>query len=109
MKLVYNYRNLSLGQLEYESTKKEYIYNSYIENEKIAKRKTLGLLDYHLYNSKNLKSTELFMDFKMWIDHNRGDVIEICKIDKNDNDWERLIKIAKNNITMGDFKLSVIE
>ncbi len=109
MKLVYNYRNLPLGELKYNAEKKEYVYNSYIENEMTAKKKTFGLLDYHLYNSKNLKSSELFIDFKMWIDHSRGDVIQICKIDKDDSDWDKLIKIARNNITMGDYKLSVIE
>ncbi len=109
MKLTYNFRDLPLGELEYNAEKKVYIYNSYIENEQVAKKKTLGLLDYHLYNSKNLISAQLFMDFKMWIDHNRGDVIKICKIGKDDTDWEKLVKIAQNSIIMGDYKLSVIE
>ena len=110
VKLVYNFRDLPLGELQYDVDSKEYIYNSYIKNEAIAKKQTLGLLDYHLYNSRNLKSKDLFIDFKMWIDHNRGDIIKMCKIGKDDSDWEKLVKIAKiNNITMGDYKLSVIE
>lgn len=107
MKLVYNFRDIALGELQYDAKEKKYIYNSYIENEKLAKKKTLGLLDYHLYNSKDLQSKDLFIDFKMWADNLRGDIIEVCKIDTTDNDWDKLVKIAKNNVTMGDYKLTI--
>ncbi len=106
MKLTYNYRNLELGVLEFIDN--NFVYNSNLNNEKKIKEKTLGLLDYHLYNSINKKSKEIFLDFKMWIDNSRNDLTKVCNFTKKDSDWDKLIKIAKTNFCMGDFTLKII-
>lgn len=107
MKLAYKYKNYTLGILEYDTTNECFIYNSNTIDEERAKQQTLGLLDYHLYNSNNLKSKEIFLDFKNWVEKPRNDAKSICNISDKDSYWDILVKLASNNFTMGDYYFSI--
>ena len=100
------FRDLNLGYLSYEDGK--YIYNSFAENEEKAKKMTFGLLNYDLYNSKNLTSDKLFVEFLPWINAaSRIDIKNLCNVLESDNYWQILCKLAKINLNYGDYSISI--
>lgn len=104
MKIILKYREFELGSLSYENN--DYVYNSFPENEEKAKKLTFGLLNYNLYNSKNLKSKKLFVEFLPWLNVSaRADIINLAKLKAEDSDWDILCKMAKINLSYGDFSL----
>lgn len=106
MKILFKYMNFVLGELSYENNR--YIYNSNIEEEQKAKRATFGLLDYRLYNSINKTSNQIFIEFLPFINQaTRPDIKKECHIENNDNDFQKLIKMATNNISMGAYSISI--
>lgn len=106
MKIQFKYMNFVLGELSYENN--TYIYNSNKEEEQKAKRATFGLLDYRLFNSVNKKSTQIFNEFLPFLNQStRVDIKEKCHIEKEDSDFQKLTKMATNNISMGAYSISL--
>ena len=108
MKIMFKYMNFSLGFLTFENNE-IYVYNSNIEEEQKAKKATFGILDYSLYNSNNLKSKKIFKDFLHFLNQSsREDIVKYCNIKADDNDFQKLLKMANKNLSLGAYSLSII-
>ena len=102
MSVALYYKEFKLGILTYENNK--FIYNSSIE-ESLALKKYVGLIDYNLTNSTNLKSDKLFRFFKInFIDiaTKREDILEKFET-KPKNDYEFLINLCKLSLDKFNF------
>lgn len=108
MKIMFKYMNFSLGFLTFENND-TYVYNSNIEEEQKAKKATFGILDYSLYNSNNIKSKKIFKDFLQFLNQSsREDIVKYCNIKADDNDFQKLLKMANKNLSLGAYSLSLI-
>ncbi len=108
MKIMFKYMNFSLGFLTFENND-TYVYNSNIEEEQKAKKATFGILDYSLYNSNNIKSKKIFKDFLQFLNQSsREDIVKYCNIKADDNDFQKLLKMANKNLSLGAYSLSII-
>lgn len=108
MKIMFKYMNFSLGFLTFENND-TYVYNSNIEEEQKAKKATFGILDYSLYNSNNIKSKKIFKDFLQFLNQSsREDIVKYCNIKADDNDFQKLLKMANKNLYLGAYSLSII-
>ena len=102
------YKNFVLGQLNYDSLTKEYVYNSNLENEKRAKEKYSELDFYYLTNSVNRRSKKLFKDFIIFMQSaSRKDIVSLAGIEKEDSEFEILQKIASINMIDDSFYITL--
>jgi len=100
-----NYKEFKIGKLEHINN--VYVYNS-LKDESLALKEYVGMLDYNLYNSINLKSDTLFSFFNnnfIKKVKDRNDILK--KIDNKDkNCYEILKKLCKLNLDKFGFWLS---
>lgn len=100
------YQNYKIGQLEYVNG--EFIYNS-LKDEKEALKNCVGLFNYNLTNSKNLKQTKLFDFFvNTFINEikDRKDILEKITV-KDLNYYDILEKLGKMNLDKFKYWLSL--
>ncbi len=108
MKILLCYREFELGTLTFENNK--YIFNSNIENEKLATKKYPIAMDfYYLANSVNRQSDEVFYEFEDYLiaAKERPDLIKKAKIYPIDSDFTKLFKLA--NLNFDTTKLYILQ
>ena len=104
------YKNLQLGQLTYDDSTKEFVYNSKVKNEQKAKEKYHKMEFYFLYDSVNRRQKELFEDFSIFASNfNRPDIIEMAQLKETDSVYEKLEKISTLSFLENDFYIKYIE
>jgi len=100
-----NYKEFKIGKLEFVNG--FYVYNS-LEEEKLAKDKYVGMLDYNLSNSTNKTRKTLFPFFaRNFLNEikDRVDILKKINI-KDENCYEILQKLCKLNLDKFGFWLS---
>lgn len=91
------FKDVKLGELHFDGNL--FIYNSIIENEKMAIQKYfLNFTDYNLFNSQNKKSQKMFDFFEKIINlvKKREDLIDLLKINNTNSNFEILEKLGKH-------------
>jgi rhodanese-related sulfurtransferase len=90
------YKDIQLGKLAYDEKTQEFVYNSKVKNEQLAKEKYHMMEYYNLYNSVDRRQKELFEDFVIFTAIlGRDDVVYIDLREANTN--ERDDGYADNN------------
>jgi len=104
MKVVLYFKSFRLGELTYDG---EFIYNSNVEGENLAKNFPSMLL-YGLENSVNLRSVRLFEVFKTIKDNVsvRKDILTDIGYVEGDDDFTLLAKYGK--VKQNDFKFHLV-
>lgn len=98
------YKNFELGILSYDWDKNEFIYNSLVENEKIAKKSCSALEFYEFFDSKDVRWKKLPSFFgEICACLNRGDIVKLAGIEKGDNLYQKLEKLGKLNLITNGF------
>ncbi len=106
MTIALNYENYKLGELSFDG--EEYCYNSFLEDESKAIEIYITMRLYNLRNSKDLRSKELFQIFRDILkDNSRHDIYQEAEIKESDNDFEKLCKLAKLNLTKRLFYITL--
>lgn len=97
--IIYGFKDFELGELFFDEQTQEFVYNSFLENEKAAAKKYNGLDDYFLAGSKNRRSKTLFSQFaEIAGSLNRPDIVRLAEIDKQDSLFVKLEKLSKLNL-----------
>ena len=106
MNIIFKFDNFELGALNFNG--EEFIYNSNVKEEKQAFDDTFGTLTYHLYNSKDRKSKDLFEDFEYFLLNSaRSDIQKACNILESDDKWTKLCKLAKHGLSWGNYSIEI--
>lgn len=94
-KISLYYKKIKLGELSFSNG--VYFYNS-LKGESFANDNYIGLVNYNLYNSNNLKSQVLFEFFKFqFLDKilKSEELLKMLNKNKNDEDFQILLAYAK--------------
>lgn len=99
-----NFNKFNLGELTFNGS--EYIFKINEESKKML-LKTGNKVALFDTNKQEVKSKELFLPFKRFLpdDENKQKMLESLGVLKTDNDFEKLLKISKFNLSQDTFWL----
>jgi hypothetical protein len=107
-KLQLNFNKFSLGYLSYDG--KYYTFNSDEESKKLLLKAGIKLAMFEP-SKPSFKTKELPLVFKKFLPENeqKEKMLEELGLNKNDNEFDKLIKISKLNLSKDKFWLKLID